>query len=263
MGNIHFPNLPKSIWAVAVPWAITLAMLYFETSLFGFEAGGGYYGPTATNPVLLMGFPILISIVFMPKDSFETVKQVLGFAIPATKGKLMAASSIVTGLAAGYFLYFFITRATGIIPLYIFPVSTLVYSQLSLIAIAMLYAMVAIGEEVMCILWAKNSANWLGDRFGAGLGMALVGGHIIGRMFWASLHYFSYQAYLTGLNSIPLFMWAWSMGMVFVGLAFGFGRARDVLMGEGSRFTYMIYPAIMAHWMFDVSITIQLMTLPV
>lgn len=261
MSRIHFPNLSKSIMAIVAPWAVMLAILYFESELFGFDVPGGYYGHTTTNPILIFGFPILVALVLMPKDSYESIKHALGLAIDTLRGKAVAVTSILVGGSVGYILYFYISYKGSIIPFYILPISTVVNSQLTFISIFMIYLVVAVGEEFVSILWAKNGANWLGSRFGTSFYPALIIGHVMARGFWASLHYFSYRAYVTGLGSIPLFMWAWGMGMIFVAMAFGFGKTRDMLIGK-SGISYMIYPAIAAHLVFDVALTIHLATIP-
>ncbi len=237
--DIIFPNLPRSIWAITLPWLTVLALLFFDSAM-----------NTSTNPVLIFGFPILITLVFMPKDSFENIKKSLGLSMPTLRDKFYNFLFGILGASLGMLMYYLLSIRASIIPLYFIPVSTL--SALSINNpgyIAALYLLVAFSEETMCVLWMKNAANSLSFNAGlAGIGALTMGG-TLARIFWSTDHWFAYQGW-AGLESLPLFISAWGLGMLFTLL--GIVAAR--LSG---RFFFII-PPIMAHWTFDVFVAMRL-----
>nr|BDD45910.1 hypothetical protein 15 [bacterium] len=238
--DIMFPNLPKSIWAIVIPWLAVLGLLFFDSAM-----------NTSTNPVLIFGFPIIMTLVFMPKDSFENIKSALGFSMPMFRDKFYNFIFTCIGGTLGIVLYYLLAVRANIIPLYFIPVSTL--SALGIdnqIYIAALYLLVAVSEETMCALWMKNAANSISFNLSwiAGMGAITLGG-AVARSFWSSDHWFAYQGWL-GLGTLPMFVSAWGLGMLFTLL--GLVAAR--LSG---RF-YFIMPAIMAHWTFDVFVAMRL-----
>ncbi len=237
-GHRPFPNLPKSLGAIIFPWAIALGILYFD-----------FISNQQTNPIVVYTIPLIFMLIFMPKDNWPNIKKALCIGIETLRDKLVALMAALGGIILGWGMYQFIVVRAAIIPLYFPPF--LAITGVSEVFILM--GVVSIFEEFFVVIFAKISGNFLFSRFGV-LGIpGIFGGIIIARAFWSSLHYFSYGAFTGGLETLPLFVTAWSLGLLFSTLAIGTG----IITGK----KYLTIGGITAHWTFNMMVALFLMIL--
>ena len=189
--RLPYPYSPKSVWAVIIPWAITFTMLYFD-----------FLENYKTNPIVLFSIPIIFSLIFMRNESFETLSQSFGLVFKTVRDYIAQIIAIVSGAITGYLIYWALSLNLAIIPLYFLPLS------MTLTSILMTYAVVAFGEEIMSIQFAKILINIFYLR-GYDEMTASVFGWLVSRAFWAGLHYFSYGFF--DLHTLPLFITAISI----------------------------------------------------
>lgn len=229
-----YPHAPKSWWAIIIPFAIALSILYFD-----FTQPEVY----RTNPVVLFAIPIIFSLIYMRGESFDTIMESFGLNMPTAMDKLINIAGVVVGITVGIVLYYFLTLQAGIIPLYFIPLA-----QAGIGGIFMLYGVVAVSEEIMTLQYAKIAAN---KFYGYGLEPfpAVLSAQMVGRAFWTSLHWFAYGGYM-GLQALPLFIMAFSLGMIFSILAMGFGSLRK-------RY-FLLSLAIACHFSYDVWVSLHL-----
>jgi len=235
--NVPFPNLPRGIGAIIFPWAITLGILYFE-----FQQG------YKTNPIVLFSIPFLYLLVFMPKDSWNSIKEALGLSAPTLFDKIVALGSIFVGIFVAFIFYNMATAKAGIIPLNTYDIHTL---SISLTSVIILNLVVAFFEEGTTVLFAKISTNWLYSRGMRGI-IVFICGVMLARMFWTSMHWFSYGGYM-GPQTYPLFLVAFVLGMIFSVLAIAFGLTRR------RKYFYLSIPAIVAHLTYNVLVDMHLL----
>lgn len=223
-----FPNVPKSLGALIFTWFIVLGILYFD-----------YQSGQQTNPLIVYSIPLLYMFALMPKDSWKSIKEALGIAAPTLRDKFVTLVSAIAGLSLGIGLYNVVTRQASIIPLYFPPfLATLEPS-----GIIILMTVVGVWEEFYVILFSKTAGNWLYDKFGIRGISGMFGGMVIGRVFWSTLHLFSYGV---SMSTAPLFFVAWGLGVIMSTLAIGMG----VITGK----KYLTIAAIVAHASYNIMI---------
>ena len=225
--SVPFPRVPSSIMAIVFPWLITILILYFDT------VGSGEGAIVSTNPIVFFSIPLVFMFIFMPKDSWTSIKRALGIAIDSNKAVLIAVVSGLGGGSIGLMGNIFLTNA-GIIPLYFSVLAT----SMPLVSIIIYHGVVSFFEESFSVLFIKMGANSL-HKFGIGGFKGLTMAVLIGRGFWTSLHWFAYAGW-AGPQSYPLFFIAFTLGVLFSFLS--------VLFGMFLNRSYFLIPAMTAHF---------------
>ena len=227
-----FPNAPKSWWAIIVPWALTLSILYFD-----------FMQPEVyrTNPVIIFSIPILLSLIFMRNESFEQIVKSFGLDMPTWRDKAVNIIAVLLGIVVGFAIYEYITLGMSVIPLYFIPLAST-----GITSLFMLYMVVAVGEEVMTLQYGKIAANKLNEDYGFTEKQSIFNGIVIARAFWSSMHWFSYQGYV-GIENLPLFIVAWGFGMIFSTLSIGLAMLNNR--------KYLLLASVSAHFCYDLLVS--------
>lgn len=229
MEEVPYPKAPRRIEAVLIVWLIAFILLYFDF-LEGYR----------TNPVVLFSVPILFSLVFMRGEGFRDIAHSFGMIIVKAEDYLAHIMAILGGSIVGL-LFSQVSIVTRIIPLYFPPLSIATTGVTGILA---LYAVVAVGEEVMSTQFAKIWANWLWLNLIKDTALVNISGYLISRVLWAGLHYFSYGFFR--IETIPFYIFAWFLGTIF--------SVVSIVLGLYFKKLYLITFAISAHFVYDVMI---------
>jgi len=184
-----FPFLPTSILPVIVTTLLSLGILLFDST-----------GNFSTNPIVFYSIPFIYSLIFLTRDSFAVILQVVGIQWNNIREKITTLLSIPVGWMIGKF---FVTSATTTGA--IFKISTYPWAVTSLATAGILstfspstsfilYLVVAIFEESAAIIMGKTAGNFLFKKGMRGLPASVVG-YLLGRLALVVRHWFSYGGF--------------------------------------------------------------------
>jgi len=251
--EIVYENVPDSI---VPPLIITIYVIL----ILALEASGTY----KTNPAIFFGVPILYAIIFIKGQDINVISDILGFSLKNNYAKIIAVVGIAGGALVGFLLAYMATvkKASILIALYpfAFASTTDIASRSStLLSVSpevqvIVFIFVAIGEEVFCVFFFKNIANWLYPGITNRINLEIFA-VVIARVLWAAMHWFAYN----GLSQPIMYLSAIFLGIIFTAVGWAFGILAERLSTEkvfsekrNFNIPFMIYPAIAAHFVFDV-----------
>lgn len=219
------------------------------------------------STVIFYTYPLFISLVLAGTVG-ESVTRALGLEVPSVKHLLI---SMILGIILGFVLYHIIQPAFSIIFSFLGHLTKLIISphiiwltsyfgMLSIRSVlfpVIFLTLVGVGEELLCVISMKCTANAL-SLYGFDEARSILGGVIISRGLWSLSHWYAWGA--IGLATLPNYLFALYSGVVifsWVGFIFRFRE----LWGDEIYREYVCYGPIAAHFVYDYLVIKGLMLL--
>ncbi len=231
----YFKAFPSSLIALLLPNLVAMSILYATVAM-----------------------EVPLNFVTFYLDIFFTIIVVIGIVgLPAiveefgwdVNGRYYLYLIYITiGGAFGYLIHKLsgIFSGMGIYPFAIDTVLSLNAIEMPLFFSGFQFFIVSLFEEMLSVFNCMTASNWLSERFKLDFDASILGGALIGRALFISLHIFSWG--IIGANILSYIVGLF-VSMFFT--LFGWVMYSKEIWGK-ARFTeFSIIPGFVAHFVFD------------
>jgi len=244
------PGFPKSFLAASFPFILTYAILLTSAM-------------TGTFPnIVIFYFSIFVSVIISAGIvGFERFFDALGFDVTQpgeTLSKVWWRYPIYIGLGfiVGYFCYRILARGLN---LAIFPLDFALSLSLQTIPLYLStinWLIVAIGEEIIRTYGMFSYGNWSEYRFKLHPQTALTVGIIISSIAFILLHTIAWGSAANIMNYIVGAL----ISILFTSI--GFILYHKQIFGKLAFLEFSIIPGLVAHFVFDTMVDLEMRVLP-